>query len=664
MPLTEWSTWLRFVRTLAATPIRRPALLRVGGGAGQIGPVRLRLWSAVVAFAVTVAFAAWCAYPVAFAVFASYDDEGYMLLALKGFRDGSPLYDDVYGQYGPAFYVILSALLTLFRLPVSHDAARLVTLGLWLTASALCGAVIYRFSRSVLLGCAVVLLVFWRLLGFVTEPLHPGCLLGVLLAGMVATATYVVPRFPRVALLVIGAAAATTALVKINVGGFAILSLVFAWIVAVRPFPGAGLARLLAAGLLVATPFALMAPDLGAAWAQRYALLVALSALALGVAPRPTGHRDPREVVWLVVGAVAATVTVGAIVLLWGTTLDVMLDAIFVKPLGQRRVLMVPQHLPAWTVPLGVVSVAAAIACRRWGVQRASNGGSIAASVLRMVVGLALLTSPVGLGFSLWAFGFALLPLAWVATCPPGGNHDTDRLVFARVFLPALALLQALHAYPVSGSQVDWGSFLIIPVGAICFGDGLYQITNHALAASGTRRALIRGMAFGLPGVLLGIVVLQLSSVAPRFWTVYRDAAPLDLPGAVRLHSDRRQAESFRWLVDQLHARCSTFMSIPGVNSLYLFADMAPPTGLNTNDWMYLLDANTQARIVARLDQIDNLCLIENFKLLEFFTRGRALPQGPLVQYLSGGFELIGDHDAWVLKIRRSRPPGAQTHDR
>ena len=35
-----------------------------------------------------------------------YDDEGYVLIALKGVLEGEPLYTSVYSQYGPFFYQV------------------------------------------------------------------------------------------------------------------------------------------------------------------------------------------------------------------------------------------------------------------------------------------------------------------------------------------------------------------------------------------------------------------------------------------------------------------------------------------------------------------------------------------------------------------------------
>ena len=53
--------------------------------------------------------------------FMLYDDEGYVLISLKNFSLHGSLYDQVYSQYGPAFYLIYDALQ---RLLGSRIAAR------------------------------------------------------------------------------------------------------------------------------------------------------------------------------------------------------------------------------------------------------------------------------------------------------------------------------------------------------------------------------------------------------------------------------------------------------------------------------------------------------------------------------------------------------------
>jgi hypothetical protein len=53
------------------------------------------------ALAAGLAFAAFC---FSFSQFAPYDDEGTMLVAIKSFVQGDPLYSGLYTLYGPFFY--------------------------------------------------------------------------------------------------------------------------------------------------------------------------------------------------------------------------------------------------------------------------------------------------------------------------------------------------------------------------------------------------------------------------------------------------------------------------------------------------------------------------------------------------------------------------------
>src|SRR5260370_25999563 len=87
---------------------------------------------------------------------------------------------------------------------------------------------------------------------------------------------------PRVSGAVIGAIVGALCLIKINVGGFAAIAVVFAWT--------AGLPRLwrrwllpAMVGVVTAVPFLLTFPLLTLGWVFAFAVVVALSAAAVGV---------------------------------------------------------------------------------------------------------------------------------------------------------------------------------------------------------------------------------------------------------------------------------------------------------------------------------------------------------------------------------------------
>jgi hypothetical protein len=116
-------------------------------------------------------------------------------------------------------------------------------------------------------------------------------------------------------------------------------------------------------------------------------------------------------------------------------------------------------------------------------------------------------------------------------------------------------------------------------------------------------------------------------------------------------------------LVDRLRAQCETFVTLPGLNSLYLWAELEPPTGFNATSWMFLFDASLQERIVARLETIERLCLVRQPQQERSWARGRPLPVRPLSTYLQTRFalhETIGEYELWLRRADESRSPGAQ----
>src|SRR5262245_40424838 len=100
-----------------------------------LGNVGMRHVVEAIAFSATTVIVAQTAYFQVFSFFAVYDDEGYLLISLKLFRQGLPLYDTVYSQYGPFYYGFMDVVLSAGRLDVTHDTGRLITVAIWATTS-------------------------------------------------------------------------------------------------------------------------------------------------------------------------------------------------------------------------------------------------------------------------------------------------------------------------------------------------------------------------------------------------------------------------------------------------------------------------------------------------------------------------------------------------
>ena len=82
-----------------------------------------------------------------FSTFMIYDDEGYVLFSLKNFAESGGLYERVYSQYGPFFFVFNQAL-HFAGLQFTNTDGRLLTFACWLGAAGLCAALVWRSTRS------------------------------------------------------------------------------------------------------------------------------------------------------------------------------------------------------------------------------------------------------------------------------------------------------------------------------------------------------------------------------------------------------------------------------------------------------------------------------------------------------------------------------------
>jgi len=250
--------------TSSALPSEKP-FFRARGGAAFV-------FVAVTAILLLIGYAG------VFSSFATYDDEGYLLVTLDGFQHGAHLYDDVYTSYGPTFYWLVHGALWLFRQPINHNVGRIFTLGAWVGSSLFCGLATWRLLKNVTLGVVTQVLVFRALSQLTSEPMHPGVLIAITLAAILLASVWLDGR-PRAAMALIGAGCGILAMTKINVGIFAIAAVAFHLL----GYQGSArgrrwLSHAVALGIL-AIPFGLMLPTLGHSWALAYACSTSFAAL-------------------------------------------------------------------------------------------------------------------------------------------------------------------------------------------------------------------------------------------------------------------------------------------------------------------------------------------------------------------------------------------------
>lgn len=636
---------------------------------GRLADPRVRIAVVTALFAAT-AVATWIvAYPKMFAGFASYDDEGYLLISLKSFLAHGSLYDDVFSQYGPFYYEAWGGLFSLFGISVTHDAGRFATLAAWVYSSLALGVSTYRITRSAWLGIAVQMGAFAGLGAMTQEPMHPGGLIAALLASIVLISTGLGARSaPRVAAL-LGAAVAALILVKINVGAFALISLALVCATLYAPIAGRAWLRLGVGAVFVAVPVLLMAGKLDQEWAQHYAAHVAIAALALVAvlaARRDEPWRPSLELRWLVAGLAGAALAIGLVIVIAGTSVGGLYDGVIGQPLRQPDAFSIPLQLPGGILAIDAAALVAALAYA--GVERYRPALAGAAwwqaliSAACLLVGLELILATIG-----WAvpfdeaasryagFPLSMLAFAWVALVRPHGVRFERAAEFGALFLPALAVLQGLHAYPVAGSQVGWASFLLVPVGAICVASGARGLLRTPLPA----RPLVALGALGGAILLLFLANQTLRRPYDDAKVLLDGWAPLGLEGAGRLRLFPEEAQTYREVVGAVNRDCSQFEMLPGMNSFYLWSGQEPPTGFNATGWMTLFSADLQRKVVRRLEPIRGLCLLRN-RTIEAQWTGGASPEGPLVAFLGSGFKPLASFGDYELLKRTGEGRGGR----
>lgn len=629
----------------------------------QRRPVRLAL--AALAFAAVTFATVLIAHPRIFTGFASYDDEGYMLTALKGFVNHGHLYDRVFTQYGPFYYEFWGGIFSAFGISVTHDAGRTATMLAWIVSSLVLGLATARITASVLLGLAVQMLSFSALQVLCNEPMHPGGIICLLLAAIVAIAALVRARQAPYAMAALGAAMAALLLVKINLGVLALASLALACVVSYPRLLARPWLRPLAEAGFVAIPFLLMSSDLGEGWARHYALHVSVAALAVVIALRAREHerREDEELVWLIGGFVVMAIVVCVAIIGAGTSVSGLIDGVIRQPLRQAGAFTIPMQLSRRLYSLDVLALATAAAY--WYASRRREGSAAGAwlaitSLFSIGVGVFMALSVIGKALPFDAGGLAgyplsFLPFAWVALIgpAPGARPDT---AFARLLLPLLAVLQALHAYPVAGSQTLWSAVLLIPVGAICIAGGARGL-GASLTDAGDRRAL------AWSGAVVAVVL---------FWFVgnatlrepLRDApagydgqVSLGLSGAGEIHVNPEEAALYRHVSAAIRRNCASLVMLPGMDSFYLWTEQEPPTGYTATGWPTLFDDSHQRRVIEDTRSISDLCLLKNVPLAAGWGNGR-IPRGPLIDYLNRGFVPVVKIGDYALLRRESPAPG------
>lgn len=621
---------------------------------------------AIAAIAATVA-----AYFYLFTQFATYDDEGTVLVTLKAFVAGETLYEDVYTPFGPFYYELFGGFFSLSGQDVTTEAGRTIVMVIWVGASLLFGLAVQRLTGLVSLGVTAMLVAFTTVFILSQEPMHAQVLAVALLAIFTALLSNADPRRILLAGGICGALLAALLLTKINLGIYAIAAVFFAAVLVLEPLHRRWWVRWPVIVAFLALPFVITRPDLSNLLVRNLALLEMLAAASIAVAASSLrldrgkdggGEGEERTMRWLlgaVGGFVLAFAAILAGIFVTGSTPADVYDGVVTQALRIRTVNPIQIGIEEPSIDWAIAAIAAA-GLVSWLRSRGEHGSRLWSGVLRAVSGLAIWFSitemaPISLGPAPGNPDALAMVLAWVAVIPPAGAVESTQKRFVRALLPALAIAEVLQTYPVAGSQMRIAAVMFVAVGGICLGDALAEFRAWS-AARGTASLERMGAVASVAILALGAKFALNAVIQPTVSKaiLYSEQEALPFPGASSLRLPAPQTETAVRVVEFLHRhRCTEFIGYPNMNSFYLWSQIDPPRPSAPSAWMLALDEGEQRRILRQLRASPRPCAFRNPPVAEGWLGNKARPQTPLVEYIFNDFRVVEIAGSFELMLPR-----------
>jgi len=560
--------------------------------------------------------------------FATHDDEGYFLLAMRRYWFRGDLAGEPwkFEHYGPFYYLVQSLFM---GKAVTHDAGRWATLCCWLGAASLSGWFMWCATRVPLLAASAVLASVSVLSVLGHEPGHPQQEVAVLLA--LACAACVHPGLR--ARWVLGAVGAALVLTKINVGAFYLAALLHAaacvWMrgkcrdiaITVSLMYAVAAAPVLAAGHLAdgASGFALVAS------------LCAAVTFAYGLRARHDGAWDSPHI-----AAVARGFGMAAI----ATLIVSMFETQSIYRIGElwEGLVLQPARNPAGGLFLGFrlgwVECAATfvVLATVWCVDRYAREFM---GWVRAGAGLAGI------------FLLVRTDLTWVMPLVPLGVLPLTRRAwsnsewFTRIFVADLAVTEFLQTYPVAGGQAGIAALPVMLWSFLCLWDGLEEVG---------RRRWARPVA-----ALITVVVTagMWRSGLRQFGYPY---APSRLPGSSRLHLEPGQADTYRFLSNSIRQNCNLLYTLPRLHSFNFWSSVDAPAYSASPLSLQLYTVARQETVLNQLRKDASSCAVYNRAILDFWQAPQGfVDQSPLVQYVIREMPVMVSRDGYEIRVNPAR---------
>jgi hypothetical protein len=607
--------------------------------AENVGPQRLGsyLLLPLLLVALLMGIQAVSAYHTMFWMFATQDDEGHVMAPIGQVCQGKVYGDEVYCYFGPAYVFTYAGFFRLTGQPVSHDAMRLITLVLWLLVAAICWFTCHRVTRRAVVSLLVCYAAFrCAQIPFTCEPGHPQEIITLALLLVPAAAALLLPGRKGWFLCLAGLFVGYVLMCKVNVGLFAMGGLALA-IVAATPGRLPGALKWALVVVAVSAPVLLMWRHLDTESGSRiatFATLAIVAALAQTLSRRSNDFTMTNWG-WAGLGCLVAIVAACSSAVLSGTSLEALGGVVLFSAMKHVEVHFRMWTLTTLTLVFSAASCAASLATAfssdrpKW--QRVSLAAQWAVRLL-LVVGMIAYLRPFAVSSSLYPSVLPMyefvLPLLWIVLVPMGDSM-TFRERAVRSLSVLIALFHALVVYPVSGTQVALACLLFVP----CWGFAVHD-TLSRLAAIVPAKTAVRLLARSATAMIVVAVLTDSACYVQRVVEIYWKQVPLGLPGAARVRLSDVQVAIYRFLTANIKQPKRTFLTLPGMYSLYFWAEKSPSTGLNAEDWMAMLSDTQQREAVESVRNDENLWAVVWPKEAADLVGFQYLKDQPLVKFI------------------------------
>ncbi|HEX8289449.1 MAG TPA: hypothetical protein VF556_15810 [Pyrinomonadaceae bacterium] len=601
-------------------------------------------------------------YYLVFSVFAPYDDEGYLMMTVKQFTGGHILYDEVYTQYGPAYYIYKWIPHFLLNIPVTHDVTRINTLLIWVLTALIAGFFAYRLTHSTISGAAAYALTFLALFRTVYEPGHPQEFCGLLVvSGLFFLSRNTSKQNFNIRIALLGAASAFLCLTKVNIGVYLILALgiIFLTFTAKGKWQRIALIGLVFSA--AALPFVMFRKHLFIGWLD---LGVTYASGLIGALI--TSLIRTEKVVFVfrhyLIVVLAFTLTAFFIVLfvlLNGSSVEALTNGVILQHFKFGDNFFMAAPIQKFSIFWSLFALLIALSVNFLAGKRLFPG-EIAILILKIGFGVAVITTSL-LGFYKFLNSYLLLsfatPFLWLLLLKPfkKENKSEDSANFSiddlpRTALVLIALLQTLQIYPMAGTQMAYATFLMPVIGVLCLKDALGEL-KIAFPQHFGYAVFTRILAFAALLILIFVGVYRTHNSRE----IYHSQIPLNFPGATRLRLPEKDADVYNFLVENLNSDCDNFISMPGLYSLHFWTQKEPVNTYNATAWMTLLDNRQQQSIVERLKNYRCVCAVYHPQLTQNGLREQNLQSFPLADYILDNFTTVAEFNEYRF-MRQSSP--------